>query len=46
MDATLIAEKLEALRRCVARIEEKRPANAETLAADPDRQDIIALNLQ
>lgn len=46
MDASLIPEKLEALRRCIARIEEKRPPDAKALAADPDRQDIIALNLQ
>lgn len=45
MDRRLIEEKLEALRRCVARIEAKRPPTAAALAADPDVQDIIALNL-
>jgi uncharacterized protein YutE (UPF0331/DUF86 family) len=45
MDRRLIEEKLEALRRCVARIEEKCPRSAEQLAADPDLQDIVALNL-
>jgi uncharacterized protein YutE (UPF0331/DUF86 family) len=46
MDAGLIAEKLEALRRCVARVEEKRPLSADILAGDPDCQDIVAVNLQ
>jgi len=45
MDKTVIAEKLESLRRCVHRIEEKRPASVEQLKADPDLQDIISLNL-
>lgn len=46
MDRELIAEKLESLRRCVERIDAKCPATAELLAADPDAQDIVALNLQ
>ena len=45
MDRHLIEEKLETLRKCVARIEGKRPASAKTLAGDADLQDIIALNL-
>ena len=45
MDKRLIEEKLESLRRCVRRIEDKRPAAAEVLVADPDLQDIITLNL-
>lgn len=45
MDRRLIEEKLEALRRCVRRIEDKRPDSAEVLTNDPDLQDIIALNL-
>lgn len=45
MDRRLIEEKLESLRRCVRRVEERRPANAEALVADQDLQDIIALNL-
>ncbi len=45
MDETIIAEKLESLRRCVRRIEEKRPASVEELKASPDLQDIISLNL-
>ncbi len=45
MDRHLIEEKLEALRKCLGRIEGKRPASAKTLATDLDLQDIIALNL-
>jgi len=33
------------LRRCVARLETKRPASPEILATDLDIQDIITLNL-
>lgn len=45
MDETIIFEKLESLRRCVRRIEEKRPETVEELKASPDLQDIISLNL-
>ena len=45
MDSLVLAEKLEALRRCVRRIESKRAPTAEALREDPDRQDVIALNL-
>ena len=45
MDRRLIEEKLEALRCCVVRIEQKRPATSAALASDPDVQDILALNL-
>lgn len=45
MDETIIIEKLESLRRCVRRIEEKRPASVDKLKSDPDLQDIISLNL-
>ena len=45
MDKDLIQEKLELLRRCVKRIEDKRPATSQALQNDPDLQDIIALNL-
>ena len=45
MDRRVIEEKLELLRRRVKRIEDKRPVSADILAADPDLQDIIALNL-
>lgn len=46
MDTALIAEKLESLRRCVIRIEQKCPPTIEQLSGDPDVQDIVALNLQ
>jgi uncharacterized protein YutE (UPF0331/DUF86 family) len=45
MDREVIEQKLESLRHCVQRIETKCPADAQTLAADPDLQDIVALNL-
>ena len=45
MDALVLAEKLEAVRQCVRRIEDRRAPTAEALRADPDRQDILALNL-
>jgi uncharacterized protein YutE (UPF0331/DUF86 family) len=45
VDRRLIEEKLEGLRRCVARIEARRPETAQALARDPDLQDILALNL-
>ncbi len=41
----IVREKLESLRRCLARIEEKTPATLSALVADFDRQDIIILNL-
>lgn len=45
MDKRLIEEKLESLRRCVARVALKCPGSADQLADDADAQDIIALNL-
>ena len=45
MDREVIERKLESLRHCLQRIEMKCPADAQTLAADPDLQDIVALNL-
>lgn len=38
-------KKLESLRRCVRRIEQKCPPQPQTLADDPDLQDILSLNL-
>jgi len=46
MDDDVISLKLAALDRCIARIREKAPADAASLALDVDRQDIIVLNLQ
>lgn len=45
MDTLILEEKLESLRRCIARIEDKRASSADQLRADVDRQDILALNL-
>ncbi|MEX2516779.1 MAG: DUF86 domain-containing protein [Gammaproteobacteria bacterium] len=45
MDTLIMAEKLEALRRCIRRIEAKRADSADALQQDVDRQDIISLNL-
>jgi len=45
MDREVVDQKLESLRRCVARIEAKCPADASVLTTDMDLQDIISLNL-
>jgi len=41
----VILAKIESLRRCIRRIEEKRPDVVETLKEDDDIQDIISVNL-
>lgn len=45
MDRRVVAEKLESLRWCVARVEAKPPASAAALARDVDPQDIVSVNL-
>lgn len=45
MDQSLINQKLESLRRCVMRLEDRCPVSVEDLQADLDAQDILALNL-
>ena len=45
MDREVIEQKLELLRRCLQRVADKCPPEAEALGHDPDLQDIIALNL-
>lgn len=45
MDRDVVEQKLESLRRCLLRLQDKCPADAETLLHDLDVQDIIALNL-
>jgi len=45
MDRLLIEEKLESLRRCLSRIQEKCPSCVSKLESDVDVQDIITLNL-
>lgn len=46
MNKELIYSKLDSLRRCIKRIEEKRPESIEKLSKDMDAQDIIVLNLE
>jgi uncharacterized protein YutE (UPF0331/DUF86 family) len=45
VDREVIEQKLESLRRCLQRVADKCPADPESLARDPDLQDIVALNL-
>lgn len=45
MDPVIVREKLESLRRCVARVEERAPPDVAGLTGDPDVQDIVVLNL-
>ena len=46
VDSALVAGKLEALRRALARVRDHTPADAQALAANLDAQDIVSLNLQ
>ncbi len=45
MDRAVIDNKLESLRRCIQRVEQRCPATLEALVADLDAQDVIVLNL-
>jgi uncharacterized protein YutE (UPF0331/DUF86 family) len=45
MDQQLMMQKLESLRRCLNRVEEKCPADVQTLQQNLDVQDIVVLNL-
>lgn len=45
MDSSLIAQKLESLRRCLVRVQTRCPATADALSQDVDAQDVIVLNL-
>ena len=45
MDRIVIDQKLESLRRCLARIRTKLPLTSDTFKTDFDVQDIISLNL-
>ncbi len=42
----MIAAKLDRLGQCLARIESKRPFDAQRLAADLDLQDVVSINLE
>jgi hypothetical protein len=43
MDPVIVREKLESLRRCISRVEHKRPKSVAALEADADVQDILVL---
>lgn len=45
MAGLIVEQKLESLRRCLQRLQDKTPESAAALSADPDAQDILALNL-
>lgn len=45
MDQLILAQKLESLRHCIKRVEEKTPSRIDFLVQDPDIQDILVLNL-
>jgi len=45
MDRALIDQKLESLRRCIQRVNDKLPETVDQLEKDLDAQDIVALNL-
>lgn len=45
MDRQVIEQKLESLRRCIARIKQKTPATVAELEQNPDAQDVLTLNL-
>ncbi|HEX6983707.1 MAG TPA: DUF86 domain-containing protein [Balneolaceae bacterium] len=46
MAKQVIEAKIDALRRCTQRIEEKRPDSVEQLISDLDLQDILSVNLK
>jgi uncharacterized protein YutE (UPF0331/DUF86 family) len=46
MDKDVVLNKLESLRRCLQRVQDKTPASIDLLIEDYDLQDIIALNLE
>ena len=46
MDKEVVFNKLESLRRCIARVEDKTPATVGGLIDNLDLQDIIVLNLE
>lgn len=46
MDKDVVLNKLESLRRCLQRVQDKTPTSVDPLVEDYDLQDIIALNLE
>jgi len=45
MDKQVIANKIESLRRCLARVEQRCPSSLDGLLNDIDAQDVLTLNL-
>ena len=45
MDQLILVQKIESLRRCIKRVEEKMPSSVDRLIEDPDIQDILVLNI-
>lgn len=45
MDQLILAAKLESLRRCLQRSEDKKPVRLQLLIENEDIQDILVLNL-
>lgn len=46
MDKRIIESKLESLRHCIVRLEQKTPLDAKTLENNYDLQDIVSVNLE
>ena len=46
MDKDVVLNKLESLRRCLQRVQDKTPASVDLLVENYDLQDIIVLNLE
>ena len=46
MNQDVLLRKMESLRRCLVRLEKKRPNSLEQLVSDYDLQDIICINLE
>jgi len=45
MDQLILAEKIELLRCCIQRIDDKKPDNINVLIQSLDLQDILVINL-
>jgi len=45
MDKLVVANKIDSLRRCLKRVEQRCPQNLEELLNDIDAQDVVTLNL-
>jgi len=45
MDDLVVADKIESLRRCLKRVEQRCPQSLDELISDIDAQDILTLNL-